>query len=132
MALLISSYELTVRATTLLMIWTASVIRMEFLTIPLSLPLLMQTLSLPVSPLAQAQANQDISSVARFLELVGGVFGPEMLQVLIDSEQTAVHLAKKFGVPESLIRDEEQRKQIAALAQQMAQQQGMMPSGQQG
>lgn len=84
-----------------------------------------------VSPLAQAQANQDISSVARFLELVGGVFGPEMLQLLIDSEQTAIHLAKKFGVPESLIRDEEQRKQIAALAQQMAQQQGMM-GGQQG
>lgn len=76
-----------------------------------------------VSPLAQAQANQDISSVARFLELVGGSFGPEMLQLLIDSEQTAIHLAKKFGVPESLIRDEEQRKQIAALAQQMAQQQ---------
>ena len=76
-----------------------------------------------VSPLAQAQANQDISSVARFLELVGGTFGPEMLQLLIDGEQTAIHLSKKFGVPESLIRDEEQRKQIAALAQQMAQQQ---------
>ena len=76
-----------------------------------------------VSPLAQAQANQDISSVARFLELVGGVFGPEMLQLLIDGEQTAVHLAKKFGVPESLIRDENQRKQIAAMAQQLAQQQ---------
>jgi hypothetical protein len=76
-----------------------------------------------VSPLAQAQANQDISSVARYLELVGGVFGPEMLQLLIDGEKTAVHLAKKFGVPESLIRDEEQRKQIAAMAQQMAQQQ---------
>ena len=56
--------------------------------------------------------------------MVGGAFGPEMLQLLIDSEQTAIHLAKKkFGVPESLIRDEEQRKQIAALAQQMAQQQ---------
>ena len=76
-----------------------------------------------VSPLAQAQANQDISSVARYLELVGGVFGPEMLQLLIDGEKTAIHLAKKFGVPESLIRDEEQRKQIAAMAQQMAQQQ---------
>tara|TARA_R110000787_G_scaffold87939_2_gene187010 strand:+ start:526 stop:2064 length:1539 start_codon:yes stop_codon:yes gene_type:complete len=76
-----------------------------------------------VSPLAQAQSNQDISSVARFLELVGGVFGPEMLQLLIDGEETAIHLAKKFGVPESLIRDEEQRKQIAAVAQQMAQQQ---------
>ena len=85
-----------------------------------------------VSPLAQAQANQDISSVARFLELVGGVFGPEMLQLLIDGEQTAVHLAKKFGVPESLIRDEEQRRQIAALAQQMAQQQQGMMLEQQG
>lgn len=80
-----------------------------------------------VSPLAQAQANSDISNVARYLQLVGGVFGPEMLQLLIDGEQTAIHLAKKFGVPESLIRDEEQRKQIAAMAQQIAQQQqGMM------
>lgn len=76
-----------------------------------------------ISPLAQAQANQDISSVARYLQLVGGTFGPEMLQLLIDSEATAIHLAKKFGVPENLIRSEEQRKQIAAIAQQMAQQQ---------
>jgi hypothetical protein len=84
-----------------------------------------------VSPLAQAQANQDISVVARFLEMIGGGFGPEMLQLLIDGEQTAVYLAKKFGVPESLIRDEEQRRQIAQAAQQLAQQQamqqGMMP-----
>src|SRR5210317_1356116 len=88
-----------------------------------------------VSPLAQAQANQDISTIARFLELVGGAFGPEMMQLLINSEETAVHLAKKFGVPESLIRDEEQRRQIAALAQQMAmqqQQQGMPIEQQQG
>lgn len=84
-----------------------------------------------VSPLAQAQANQDISSVARFLELVGGVFGPEMLQLLVDGEKTAVHLAKKFGVPESLIRDEQQRKQIAAMAQQLAQQQQGMAIEQQ-
>jgi len=85
-----------------------------------------------VSPLAQAQANQDISSVARFIEMVGTGFGPEMLQLLIDGEQTAIYLAKKFGVPESLIRDEEQRRQIAALAQQLAQQQQGMPIEQQG
>mgnify|MGYP003673153727 FL=1 len=84
-----------------------------------------------VSPLAQAQANQDISSIARFLELVGGVFGPEMLQLLIDGEETAAHLAKKFGVPESLIRDADQRKQLAAMAQQMAQQQQMQQQPQQ-
>jgi len=84
-----------------------------------------------VSPLAQAQSNQDISTVARFLELIGGVFGPEMLQLLVDGEKTAIHLAKKFGVPESLIRDEDQRKQIAALAQQMAEQQMQQPQQQQ-
>jgi len=89
-----------------------------------------------VSPLAQAQSNQDISVVSRFLEMIGNGFGPEMLQLLIDGEQTAIYLAKKFGVPESLIRDEEQRKQIAEAAQQLAQQQamqqGMMPVEQQG
>ena len=84
------------------------------------------------SPLAQAQANQDISSVARFLEMVGGTFGPEMLQLLIDGEEVAIHLAKKFGVPDSLIRDEEQRKQIAAIAQQMAQQQQQQMLQEQG
>ena len=84
------------------------------------------------SPLAQAQANQDITTVARFLEMVGGAFGPEMLQLLIDGEESAVYLAKKFGVPERLIRDKEQRKQIAAIAQQMAQQQQGMPVEQQG
>jgi hypothetical protein len=87
-------------------------------------------------PLSQAQANQDISVVSRFLEMIGNGFGPDMLQLLIDGEQTAVYLAKKFGVPESLIRDEEQRKQIAEaarqLAEQQAMQQGMMPVEQQG
>ncbi len=80
-----------------------------------------------VSPLAQAQANQDISSIARFLELVNGTFGPEMTMVLINSEETAAHLAKKFGVPDSLIRDEEERKQIVAMMQQMQQQQQEVP-----
>lgn len=76
-----------------------------------------------VSPLAQAQANQDITAVARFLELAQTSFGPEMMQILINSEETAAYLAKKFGVPDTLIRDETERKQIVAMMQQMAQQQ---------
>jgi len=78
-----------------------------------------------VSPLAQAQANQDISSVARFLELVQGRFGPELTNILINSEETAAYLAKKFGVPDTLIRDLEERQRIVQMAQQMAQQQQM-------
>ena len=76
-----------------------------------------------ISPLAQAQANQDITAVARFLELAQSSFGPEMMQLLINSEETAAYLAKKFGVPDTLIRDETERKQIVAMMQQMAQQQ---------
>lgn len=68
-----------------------------------------------VSPLAQAQANQDISSVARFLELVGGMFGPEALQLLIDSEETSVYLAKKFGVPDNLVRDKADREKLVNM-----------------
>jgi hypothetical protein len=78
-----------------------------------------------VSPLAQAQANQDISSIARFLQLIGGTFGPELLNMLINQEETSLHLAKKFGVPEGLIRNAEERNQIVAMMQQAQQQQGM-------
>ena len=84
-----------------------------------------------VSPLAQAQANQDISSVSRYLQLVGSTFGPEILNVLIRSDDVAVYLAKKFGVPDSLVRDDVERQQIIAAAQQyqQAQQQGLAPNG---
>ncbi len=80
-----------------------------------------------VSPLAQAQANQDITAVSRFLELAQGAFGPEMMQLLINSEETAAYLAKKFGVPDTLIRDAQEREQIVAMMQQMQQTQGQAP-----
>lgn len=82
-----------------------------------------------VSPLAQAQANQDISNVSRYLGLVGQTFGPQLLNLLVSSEEVSVYLAKKFGVPDSLIRDDAQRQQIMMAAQQammQQQQQGMM------
>ena len=82
-----------------------------------------------VSPLAQAQANQDISAVSRYLQLVGSSFGPETLNILINSEDVAVYLAKKFGVPDTLVRDKVEREQLLQAAQQyaQAQQQGEVP-----
>lgn len=80
------------------------------------------------SPLAQAQANQDISSVSRFLELTNAAFGPEATQLLINSEETAIYLAKKFGVPDTLIRDEQERRQLVAMMQQMQQAQAAAPA----
>ena len=78
-----------------------------------------------VSPLAQAQSNQDITTVARFLELVGTNFGPDMVNLLIDSEETAIYLAKKFGVPDTLIRDGAEREQMQQMQQMMQQMQQM-------
>ena len=80
-----------------------------------------------VSPLAQAQSNQDISAIARWLELVGGSFGPQTINLLVNTEETAAHLARKFGVPDTLIRDLEERKLLVQTAQQLAQQQMMQP-----
>ena len=76
-----------------------------------------------VSPLAQAQSQADIVSVDRFLELVGGRFGPQMVNLLIDSEEASIYLARKFGVPDNLIRDKTSREQIIQMTAQMAQQQ---------
>ena len=85
-----------------------------------------------VSPLAQAQSNQDISSVARFLEMVQSRFGPEIMNILINSEETAAYLAKKFGVPDVLIRDIQERKQLVQMAQEYAQQQAQQQQAMQG
>jgi len=76
-----------------------------------------------VSPLAQAQSNQDISAVARYLQMVGGTFGPEVLNVLINSEDVALYLAKKFGVPDNLVRDKIEREELLKAAQEYQQQQ---------
>ena len=57
--------------------------------------------------------------------MVGMRFGPEMVNLLVSSEDTATFLAKKFGVPDSLIRDAGEREQIMQAMQQMQQMQQM-------
>ena len=82
-----------------------------------------------VSPLSQAQARQDISATSQWLQLVQQGFGPEIMNLLVSGEQVAAYLAKKFGIPDSLIRDTNERKQIMDMMQQaqmMQQQQQMM------
>lgn len=73
------------------------------------------------SPLAQAQAFEDINSVNRFLELVQTRFGPQMVNLYVKGDVTTKYLADKFGVPESLIRNEMEREQLAGQIAQMGQ-----------
>ena len=75
------------------------------------------------SPLAQAQANQDINGFNRFLELVGTRFGPQLINLLVDSNEATKYLAEKFGIPEKLTRSKEEMEQVMMQMQQALQQQ---------
>ena len=74
------------------------------------------------SPLAQAQANQDINGFNRFLELVGSRFGPQLINLLVDSNEATKYLAEKFGIPEKLTRSKEEMEQVMMQMQQALQQ----------
>jgi hypothetical protein len=75
------------------------------------------------SPLAQSQNYQDIQSIDRFLELVQARFGPQMVNLLVKSEEASRFIASKFGVPDRVLRTDQERKQLMA---QMAQVMGAM------
>ena len=74
------------------------------------------------SPLARAQLQQDITQLSRYLELIGGVFGPQMLMMVVKGDKTAEYLAQKFGIPTDLIRSEVEKQQMAAGIAQLASQ----------
>lgn len=77
-----------------------------------------------MSPLAQAQNNENVARVARWLELMNGGFGPQMTNLVVKAEEAAVYTGQQIGVPETLIRDEQER---AAIAQVIAETQEALP-----
>ena len=66
--------------------------------------------------------QQDIVTVDRFIELIGARFGPEMVNMLLKSEVVAQYMADKLGVPQTIIRSDEEREQMAQAMAQMQQQ----------
>tara|TARA_Y100001936_G_C16090659_1_gene685900 strand:+ start:775 stop:2337 length:1563 start_codon:yes stop_codon:yes gene_type:complete len=73
----------------------------------------------PRSPLAQAQHLQDVADVTRFNEIIAGTFGPQMINLIVDQNETAKYLAEKMNLPEKLIRDEQEQKDLMDRLQQM-------------
>ena len=76
----------------------------------------------PRSPLAQAQHLQDVADVSRFNEIIAGTFGPQMINVIVNQNETAKYLAEKMNLPEKLIRNEDEQKAIVEQMQQLSQQ----------
>jgi len=68
------------------------------------------------SPLAQAQHNEDVARVARWLQLLNGGFGPQMTNTVVEATEAAIYTGQKIGVPEKLIREPEQAKALQEQA----------------
>ena len=79
------------------------------------------------SPLAQAQYQQDVATIDRFLALIQGRVGPQLLNIMIKQDEVAKYIAKKLGIPEDLIRSEEEMTQMVQLLQQYQNQGGELP-----
>ena len=75
----------------------------------------------PRSPLAQAQHLQDVADVTRFNEIIAGTFGPQMINLIVDQNETAKYLAAKMNLPEKLIRNEQEQKELVNRMQQLQQ-----------
>tara|TARA_R100000988_G_scaffold67957_1_gene34664 strand:- start:189 stop:866 length:678 start_codon:yes stop_codon:yes gene_type:complete len=73
------------------------------------------------SPLAQAQHQADVANIDRFLAMIQGRVGPELINILIKQDEVAKYVAKKLGIPEELIRSQEEMQQAIAQMQQMQQ-----------
>jgi hypothetical protein len=82
------------------------------------------------SPLAQAQQQQDVATIDRFVAMLQGRVGPQITNLLIKQQDMAKFIAKKLGVPEELIRSDEEMIQAGQQLQQMGanmQEQGIDP-----
>ena len=77
------------------------------------------------SPLAQAQHQQDVATIDRFLGMMQMRVGPELLNILIKQGEVAKFIANKLGIPEELIRSEQEMQEAAMQLQQLQQQQQM-------
>jgi len=76
------------------------------------------------SPLAQSKGQQDMAILTQYVQLMQGIFGPEVAQLMIDPERTPWMLAEKIQLDTGFLLTAEQMKQAAeAVAAQQAQQQ---------
>ena len=64
------------------------------------------------SPLARAQDAEEIQNIARWME-IGGAVGPEVFMGTVKVEDIPKEVGELLGVPQSLIRTEEERAEVA-------------------
>lgn len=75
---------------------------------------------MPTSPLAQAQNQQDILNVDRWLVFLGQKFGPQLVNIYANGEEIAAYVGHKLNVPERLVRSQVQQQQMMQSIEQLA------------
>lgn len=76
----------------------------------------------PISPLAQAQDEEDVITMVRFVETMVGLM-PQIGQTMVNPERFANVLAKKLNVPQEILPTEKELEKMKAMATQAMQQQ---------
>lgn len=84
------------------------------------------------SPLAQAQAVEEINGVTNWLGVIAQFYGPEGVNLYTDGAEVTRYTQGRFGVPENLYRNEKARAKMVqdmAAAQGAADEQGIQIPG---
>jgi len=74
-----------------------------------------------VSPLAQAQHNENVARVARWLQMMNNGFGPQMTNVVAKAEEAAKYVGQQIGVPDKLIRSDAEMAELKQAIQETQQ-----------
>lgn len=80
----------------------------------------------PTSPLAQAQAQQDITAIDRLTGFVISRFGQAQVNLYLKGDEISKYVAEKLQVPAALVRNKAEQQQLVAQMNQMAQNAGMI------
>ncbi len=65
-----------------------------------------------VSPLAQAQHNEDVARVGRWLDMSNQAYGPQTTAMVSKPEEVMAYTGQKIGVPDKLMRNEIERQEL--------------------
>ena len=82
------------------------------------------------SPLARLQSLNDLEAVVQWLQISGGLVGPQGVGVGAIIEDVTGWVGQKLGVPQELIRTEEEKSALQKMAGQAAAAGAQIPVGQ--
>ncbi|MBH48840.1 MAG: hypothetical protein CME71_11795 [Halobacteriovorax sp.] len=77
-----------------------------------------------VSPMASAQAQEDVVRYQKFVGALQGTFGPEVMPLLMNPQTVAQWLMEQYELKPSLLYDEKEKQELLGQIQQMAPQMG--------